>query len=323
MAKYYGIPYMGSKEKILALIDHIFLMNGDKEYFIDPFCGGFCVSAYALKNTKFKVLANDPNKYVISLYKEILFNGSKEFNKVCLDWVSRKKFKDVKDNPDKYPDWYVGYVVTIWSFANGQSAYLFSKENECDKQKLHQALVFNEWHKDLQWLKEIMPQLPKEYSPVKRLKFMGVYKKAIKYKAQLQQLQQLERLQQLEQLQRLERLQQLERLERLERLEAMDWYDFIQSIPEEILNKSFIYCDPPYEGTEKYAVSGMNYGKFWEWFVNYPYPIYVSSYSAPEGIKPIETTKKIVLFSSASRKTVAENIYYNGKGIWQRVELWD
>ena len=63
--KHYGIPYQGSKEKILPLIQYIFDRECKKEYFIDPFCGGFCVSAYALEHTKYKDLAYDLNKNVI------------------------------------------------------------------------------------------------------------------------------------------------------------------------------------------------------------------------------------------------------------------
>src|SRR3990167_9361593 len=125
MNKHYGIPYMGSKEKILPLINYVFQRESGKKYFIDPFCGGFSVSAYALKNTRFKVFANDLNKYVIALYREVLYNEAKEIKEVWFDWVSREKFVDVRENPSKYLDWYVGYVLTIWSFGNNQKNYLF------------------------------------------------------------------------------------------------------------------------------------------------------------------------------------------------------
>ena len=94
----------------------------------------------------------------------------------------------------------------------------------------------------------------------------------------------------------------------------MDWYDFIKSIPEDILKNAFIYADPPYENTSKYQVNSMDYEKFWSWFRDCPYPVYVSSYSAPEDIKPLNFTHKISLLSSNSRKKTVENIYYNGAG---------
>jgi len=316
MKKHYGIPYMGSKEKILGLIQYIFDRESNKKYFIDPFCGGFSVSAYALENTKFRVYANDLNEYVIDLYKEILFNHSKELKKVWLDWVDREQFKDVKENPEKYPKWYVGYVLTIWSFGNSQNAYLFGKQNEDIKKRAHEYLIQNGY----------------DGTPNKRIALIKEFKlkEKISGRLQLQRLQQLERLERLqqlerlaglEQLERLERLQQLKRLtgseqlERLERLDSKDWLEFINSIPNDVLSQSFIYCDPPYENRAKYYKNSMNYDKFWNWFRNFPYPVYVSSYSTPEDIKPIISAKKEVLLCSAKKRKIAtENIYFNGKG---------
>jgi D12 class N6 adenine-specific DNA methyltransferase. len=67
---------MGSKEKILKFLDYMFEREHAKKYFIDPFCGGYAVSAYALHHKKHSVLANDLNHYVIALYREIFFNNS-------------------------------------------------------------------------------------------------------------------------------------------------------------------------------------------------------------------------------------------------------
>src|SRR3990167_6526270 len=196
MAKHYGIPYMGSKEKILDLIQYIFDRESNKKYLIDPFCGGFSVCAYVLENTKFKVLANDLNKYVIALYKEILFNKSQEIKKVWLDWVSGERFKDVKDNPSKYPDWYVGYVLTIWSFGNSQKCYLFGKDIEGLKKQAHVYLMENGYNG--------IPQT--------RTRLVKEFKEKEKHSGRFE-------LEQLEQLERLERLEQLEQLERLKRLQ--------------------------------------------------------------------------------------------------------
>lgn len=278
--KHYGIPYMGSKEKILDLIQYIFDRESNKKYLIDPFCGGFSVSAYALENTKFKVLANDLNEYVIDLYKEMLFNNSKEIKKVWLEWVTRERFKDVKENPEKYPKWYVGYVLTIWSFGNRQSAYLFGKDIEEIKRQAHEYLMENGYKEN--------PEL--------RIKLVKDFKQQALLEGRFE-------------------LQQLQQLERLERLDSLDWHDFIQSIPEEILSQSFIYCDPPYENTAQYQKNSIDYKKFWDWFREFPYPVYVSSYLAPEDIKPIKSKERTSLLSSASRKKVVENIYFNGKGV--------
>ena len=49
--KNYGIPYMGSKTKILPLIHYLFEREYKCKYFIDMFCGGLAVSHYALENS--------------------------------------------------------------------------------------------------------------------------------------------------------------------------------------------------------------------------------------------------------------------------------
>ena len=45
--------------------------------------------------------------------------------KVWFNWVSRDTFNKVKDNPEKFEKWYVGYVLTIWSFGNRQGLYVW------------------------------------------------------------------------------------------------------------------------------------------------------------------------------------------------------
>ena len=98
----------------------------------------------------------------------------------------------------------------------------------------------------------------------------------------------------------------------LEQLESMDWYDFIKSIPKEILEQAFIYCDPPYEDTAKYQANSMDYDQFWDWFRECPYPVYVSSYKAPDDIEVLNFENKRELLARKSVKK--ENIYFNGKG---------
>lgn len=285
---------MGSKDKMLSVIRYMFDREHDKEYLIDAFCGGLCVSAYAAEMTKFKVLANDLNKYVIALYREMLDNKSAELSKVWFNWVSRSEFIDVRDNPDKYPAWYVGYVSCIWSFGNNvKKGYLFGKNIEGIKHDAHDYLMQNGY----------------EENQALRIKLIKQFKvdKAIKV------------IFELEHLQRLERLQQLERLERLKQfnlsLSCMDWYDFINSIPDDIMQKAFIYCDPPYHNTAKYSSNDMDYDKFWSWFRDCPYPVYVSSYTAPDDIIVLTSVKKHVLLSAKGNSNKAtENLYFNGKG---------
>lgn len=300
------MPYMGSKSKILHLIQYILERHFDKKYFIDVFCGGFAVSHYVLLHNKFTVLANDANKYVIALIKKAL-NG---LPSTVYEFVDRARFKDVIENPDNYEDWYVGFVTTIYSFGNSQKAYMFGEDIEEHKRSLHNALVFNEWGGIATefFVPETVKAIDYKLYPKKRLDFMRFVKAKIKE-------ERVSRLQQLERLQHLQQLQQLEQLARLERLQHDDWRVFLNEIPHKILENAVIYCDPPYENTAEYAVNTFNHADFWQWFRETPYCVYVSSYEAPSDIEPVSfDLKSQLLAGGGAGRKITENIYWNGKG---------
>ena len=99
----------------------------------------------------------------------------------------------------------------------------------------------------------------------------------------------------LEQLSRIERIQQFKSDKNnggLVALESMDYMDFIKTIPAEILNKAFIYCDPLTKTQplikREWGLIMMSFGAGLE----SPYPIYVSSYQAPDDIEPINFEEK-------------------------------
>lgn len=294
---------MGSKNSIVDdIIFYILQRHYDAKYFIDVFTGGFAVSHYVLENTNKKVLANDKNKYVIAFIEKVL---NDDLSDIVYNFVSRETFIDVRDNPDKYDDWYVGYVLTIWSFGNSQKAYMYGKDIEQDKKSVHNLIVFNKYDENtLQFKKEIpdsILNMDYKIQPEKRLYILNIIKKY------------LDKMQNLNQIERLSGVQDLERLGRVQ-LFNKDWKDFIKETPHEILKDSIIYCDPPYEDTAEYMVDGFNHDEFWEWFRTTPYTVYVSSYKAPDDIKPLNFEYKNQLLSGGVGKLVTENIYWNGKG---------
>ena len=334
----YGIVYMGSKEKILHLIEYVFNREYNKKNLIDLFCGGLSVSSFALQRTRFNVYANDLNHYIISLYRDLLSNEP-NFDYYKYDWVSRKHFEDVRDNPQEYPPWYVGYVLNIWSFGCNQKDYLYAKDLESDKKAIHYALVFD----DFRFMKEsetfkgfkISDDIRKvRYSRYKqkRISFMSKLKEFIKLEKKTQENASSPRLQQLERLEQMENISQMEHLNAVTRNKSkrsrlflfnMDWKEFYDTLPKDVLENGFIYCDPPYENTKQYLFgSDFDYKEFWNWFRECPYPVYVSSYQAPEDIKPINFDFKAQLLDNgnankerkAKKKYVQENIYWNGKG---------
>jgi len=335
MEERYGIVYLGSKEKILHLIDYILHREHEKKYFVDLFAGGLSVSAFALKHSNMRVIANDLNPYVIAFYKELI-SGGKEFEKVRYDWIDRKLFEDVKKYPDFYDKWYVGYVLNMWSFGCNQKDYLYAKDLEENKKALHQAIVFKDY--------DLMRSLPL---------FDGFYEKYIKntlfedidYKknknARILFMEKLhkytrdniannEKYKELRRLEMVVNLNLTEKVDAIYELSKMDtrimfynedWKAMYDQIPKEILKQSVIYCDPPYQDAKEYQFGkGFDYIGFWQWFRSCPYPVYVSSYVAPEDIKPLNFEPKIQLLDNGHRgdnkpkKTVNENIYWNGKG---------
>lgn len=321
---------MGSKEKVLGLIDHILNREYKKEYFIDLFAGGLSVSNYALRTSKLNVIANDINKYVISLYEELL-NGGKNFEQVKYTWISRARFIEVRDKPEKYPEWFVGYVLNVWSFGCNQKDYLYAKDLEENKKAIHKAIVDcdyslmknNEIFKGFESLYE-KEDLDYKKFPLKRLTFMEQFKKIIYLKNGEKIYKELLRLEQLESLNQMEHLTAItDSTQFKERIKfyKMDWKELLNNIPPEILEKSIIYCDPPYQDTKQYQFGkDFNYEEFWKWFRESPYSIYVSSYKAPKDILPLTFELKTQLLDNGHRgdnkkkKVATENVYWNGKG---------
>jgi site-specific DNA-adenine methylase len=333
MEKRYGLVYMGSKEKILHLIEYILHREQDRETFVDLFCGGLSVSAFVLKHTEMKVIANDLNKYVMAFYRELIFNQGRNFEKERYNWIDRKKFEMVRDFPNNYPDWYVGYVLNIWTFGCNQKDYLYAFDLEEHKKALHQAIVFKDFsYMDADPLFEgfknylersVFWNINYQHNAEIRQVFMEKFNKFIEDSKGTPKYKQLRRLKMVVNLNLLEKVDAIYELiphrDRLT-LTSLDWKEVIRTKSEH-LKTALVYCDPPYEDTKKYQFGhGFDYFGFWEWFRNSEYPIYVSSYKASPDIEPINFEEKIQLLDNGNfgenkpKKKVYENIYWNKKG---------
>lgn len=259
---------MGSKRKSAQMIfQTIKNHNPNANKIIDLFCGGFTISEIFLKNG-FQVIANDKNKYVVELIREAI-NGRFNDDVFKIEFITRLKFTDVLKNPDNYDDWFVGYVMCIWSFGNNQKGYLFGKETEQYKRAAHELVI----NKDAKLLQQLLPNIPQKYIDGiikqtdwhKRRIALGKVAKVLK-----------NRILELQQLQRLERLQQLEQYSKS--------YNEID-IPKDAI----IYCDPPYQGTAEYKEGSFNHKEFWDWVrkVSKTNKVYISEYTAPKDFKAI------------------------------------
>lgn len=123
--KRYGLPYMGSKNKIAKKIIDLFPKATN---FYDLFCGGCAITHCAMDNEKFKnYIINDIQKGVPKLFINSI-NGKYKNEK---RWISREDFYKLKDSDE--------YIALVWSFGNKGESYLYTKEIEPWKKAYHYA----------------------------------------------------------------------------------------------------------------------------------------------------------------------------------------
>lgn len=127
MRKKYGLPFMGSKNK---LADKIVALFPKATHFVDLFAGGCAVTHAALLSGKFKeVHANDITDSVTR------FKDALEGN---LDKYEPERFRSREDffaEKDSNP-----FVRLVYSFGNDQRTYLYAREIEPYKKAVHEML---------------------------------------------------------------------------------------------------------------------------------------------------------------------------------------
>lgn len=111
MAKY-GMPYQGSKSRLAEEIIGILPAGG---VLYDVFAGGCAITHAAIVSKKWdKVICNDicgtPKEFI-----DVIGGKAKSMHR----WIGRENFENCGT-----------LERIIWSFSNGQKAYLYSKENE-------------------------------------------------------------------------------------------------------------------------------------------------------------------------------------------------
>ena len=143
----------------------------------------------------------------------------------------------------------------------------------------------------------------------------------------LESLESLERLERLQSLQSLERLQSLQSLERLERLQSLQSLEpaletsnlDYRALTDRILTTdgAFVYCDPPYRGTQGYGE--FDYDAFLDWAleIGQKHPVLISEYAIDhDGFVEVDSKLKLASFSSNGSKTVDEKLYTVKGGVY-------
>jgi site-specific DNA-adenine methylase len=306
----YGMPYMGSKDKICDKLVTIF---PKAKNFYDVFGGGFSVTHAMLEHrfNDFKEFHfNEIRPGICELIQDAI-SGKYSYENFKPKWISREEFNKKKESDP--------YIKLCWSFGNNGKGYMFNPETEKYKKSIHNAVVFNEFD-DFAEKFLGLKKFRESYSIKKRRLFFNSRARLLKKDRQLQQLQQLQQLEQLEQLQQLERLEQLEQLERLERLERLpinftnlDYKDL------KIKKDSVVYCDPPYIGTASYD-GGFNHKEFYDWADGLKEPVFISEYTLDDNrFKEVFVAKKRSLLSSDKTKNIKREKVFANKTAWDLI----
>lgn len=128
--KAYGLPFMGSKNKIAkALVDALPAAH----IFVDLFAGGCAVTHAAMLSGKYKeFIANDISD-APQLFADAIEGKYRDERR----WISCEDFFALKDTDP--------YVRLCWSFGTNLKDYIYSAKIEPYKEALWQAVMFGEW----------------------------------------------------------------------------------------------------------------------------------------------------------------------------------
>lgn len=332
----YGLPYMGSKSKI---VKHIVPLFPSVDNFVDLFAGGGAVTHYAMTTAKYKhFVFNDINPLMPKAF-EMALNGEFENEK---RWISRDEFFRLRDTDP--------YVAICFSFGNNLSGYMYSKDIEPIKEAYHYALFFGDY--SLARERMGIDLTPLEKCPTIKEKY-AMLKRIIKTTPPLSVETRLESIERQERIYRVWKAFkgavaipecrgnvevritpplkiECENAERRSRccnigtqmqkgsrkLPLSDVIEFhstdYQAVP--IPDSSVIYCDIPYKGTGTYQChkkTEFDYERFYDWAYCQTQPIFISEYFMPEDrFRCIAEIKRTDTFSASNNsKNVTERVF--------------
>lgn len=294
----YGVPYMGSKNRIATAIVEQFPYA---ENFYDLFAGGCAVTHAAILSGKFNSFyASDLDGRGIDLFKASVCGDYRNEKR----WVSREEFFD-KKNSDPY-------IGICWSFGNNKRTYMYSRLIEPYKKALHYLLVCND-----STLFDEFYYFPRELiSPQSKVLYIRKNEPEIK-KAYIEHIKEDIKSGDFKALESLQRLQSLQ-------TSKSDYRDI------EIKPNSVIYCDIPYEATGGYVdTTGekirFDYESFYAWCEAQSEPVFISSYAMPlERFKVVKEMKHNSLMQGGNQPVI-ERLFMpvNQKATPPQLSLFD
>ena len=341
----YGVPYKGSKNTIAEwVVSHV----PKCDTFIDVFAGGCAITDYVLRTGRAKhVIANDRDQMPVKCF-EMAVRG--EFANEDR-WISREDFFALKDT-DPYARFCYSfgnnakdymYSTTIEPYKRAIHYVLFHDDWDdfdrlctevCDachaaldgvtdrkERRLRFQQAFTERVKELSgddWFAPIVQNNPL-YRTVKTKKPKRYLSagdgEIVKGMGALQSLEHLERLQSLERLERLQSLQSLESFQPALETSNLDY----RALTERILttDDAFVYCDPPYRGTQGYGEFDHDAFLDWALEIGRKCPILISEYAIDhDGFVEVDAKQKQSNFSAVTSKIVTEKLYTVKGGVY-------
>lgn len=274
----YGLPYKGSKSRI---VDELLTVIPPAEHFYDLFCGGCAVAHAAMLSGKWgTVHINDINPMMPEAFIKAINGGFRNEDR----WISHEDFFRLKDTDP--------YASICFSFGNDLKTYCYARELEPYKKAMHYAIFFNDWSLFRELCPEICDHCKERVGPVadraaRRIALAGAIEESAPgqgnplYSAVRKSLEHLERLQ----------------------VTSSDYRSIVFE-PD-----SVIYCDIPYENTNKYK-SGFDHEAFYDWAEKQEHPVYISSYDMPkERFKCIWEQTTNSMLNADRPKRVVERLF--------------
>ena len=273
----YGLPYMGSKNKIAPEIAAILPSAGT---FVDLFAGGCAMTHAAMKTGKYeRFIINDIDGLPTQLFLDSI--DGKFTNGV--QWVSRDDFNRLKQTD--------GFVKFCCSFGGNGVDYLYSKEREKYQRALYMAVVDG----DYSGLRElgIETTLPDGDIETKRAALKGCG-----FRGRVDVIERLNRINQLTELQPY----------RPNITRCCSDYSEVEIPPD-----SVVYCDIPYSNARGYNRQPFNREAFLNWAAGRE-NLYISEYDIDdERFELVWEKQRVSSYSATNNGLVVTERLYKAK----------
>ena len=307
MARHYGIPYMGSKQKLVdKILPFILKRHKGVDSFYDLFSGGGSASLYV--TLKYPHL--DTYYSELSLAIGNLMLHLRDGEDIPFDFVPREQF--MKEHLAN--DWWAGLLQTCWTFGNNQKSYLYGLDIQDFKEELSKLATTGE--ADIAYLEKFANEysLKKHNKEINTKIFLNTNKYKTPYQRRIVLTRQIANIGRLQHMARLERLVQIQNMPGISTLHitAGRSYENIDIMGV----RPIIYCDPPYENTAEYKEGGFDHKAFYDWAANNKHPVYISSYKVSDDrfklVKAVNTRSLLNAAKQGKPEYNYENVYWNG-----------